>query len=146
VRVWNADGAGEPVVLRGHTDTVWAVAVSPDGRRIASGSVDKTVRVWNADGAGEPVVLRGHANTVWGVAVSPDGHRIISGSQDKTVRVWSDLSPVTLDDPRFWTLTSYCLSIERRQELLGVSEAVARMLHERCLRRVAQAGPPTSPK
>jgi WD40 repeat protein/serine/threonine protein kinase len=142
VRVWNADGSGQPIVLSGHTDSVWDVAYSPDGRRVASASDDDTVRIWNADGVGMPVVLAGHTHDVNAVAFSPDGRRIISGSTDQTLRVWSDLDPVTPADPRFWTLTSYCLSVERRKELLGVSEEVARALHERCLRRVAQAGSP----
>ena len=57
------------------------MAFSPDGRRIVSGSADKTVRLWNAD-TGQPVgtPLIGHPDDVDSVAFSPDGKRIVSGS------------------------------------------------------------------
>ena len=61
VRVWNADGTGQPLFLRGHEAAVNAAAWSPDGRRVVSASKDKTLRVWSADGTGQPLVLRGHA-------------------------------------------------------------------------------------
>jgi WD40 repeat protein len=89
VQVWNADGTGQPLVLRGHDDLIFGAAFSSDGRRIVSASHDKTMRVWNADGTGQPLVLRGHDDTVYGAAFSPDGLRIVSASWDKTVRVWN---------------------------------------------------------
>ncbi|XXT18551.1 protein kinase [Sorangium sp. So ce429] len=89
VRVWNADGTGQPIVLRGHEDVVRSAAFSPDGRRIITASWDGTVRVWNADGTGQPIVLRGHEAGVDSAAFSPDGRRIVTASGDKTVRVWN---------------------------------------------------------
>ncbi|WP_437987848.1 nSTAND1 domain-containing NTPase [Sorangium sp. So ce117] len=89
VRVWNADGTGEPIVLRGHGARVTRAAFSPDGKRIATASDDTTVRIWNADGTGEPVVLRGHTDGVTSAAFSPDGKRIVTASYDRTVRVWN---------------------------------------------------------
>lgn len=44
--VWQADGGGEPVVLKGHEGVVWSAAFSPDGRRVVTASSDGTARVW----------------------------------------------------------------------------------------------------
>jgi len=59
-RVWNADGSGQPLVLRGHQDAVSSAAFSPDGKRVVTASWDKTARVWHADGTGPLLVLSGH--------------------------------------------------------------------------------------
>jgi WD40 repeat protein len=46
--VWDAV-AGKPLVeLKGHTEPVKAVVISPDGSLVASGSADKSVKVWEA--------------------------------------------------------------------------------------------------
>ena len=78
----------EPLVIDGLSE-VRAIALSPDGTRIVSGSNDKAIRVWDAV-TGQQVgdALRGHESWVCSVAFSPDGTRIVSGSGDKTIRVW----------------------------------------------------------
>ena len=60
-----------------------SVAFSPDGKRIVSGSGDRTVKVWDATTGQETLTLKGHTRTVRSVAFSPDGKRIVSGSEDK---------------------------------------------------------------
>jgi len=73
---------------RGHSNIVWKVAWSPDGKRIASGGDDDTVQVWDATTGGNVYTYRGHSHAVLAVAWSPDGKRIASGGDDKTVQVW----------------------------------------------------------
>jgi WD40 repeat protein len=71
-----------------HTGPVTALAYSPDGKLIATGSEDGTVRVWNPD-TGEPVgALRGHKDHVYAVAFSPDGKWLASGGRDHATAVW----------------------------------------------------------
>jgi len=75
--------------LRGHEREVLSVALSTDGRRIVSGSDDKTIKVWDTVKGGEPLLtLHGHEAGVWSVALSADGRRIVSGSWDRTIKVW----------------------------------------------------------
>jgi WD40 repeat protein len=136
IRIWNADGSGEPRVLSGHQDMVSTVTFSSDGSRIVSTSIsDGTVRVWRSDGSGEPLVIPAQA---YGARFTPDGQRIVAISEGQ-VRVWEDLTLPSLHDPRLWTITNYCMPIAVRQQLLGVSEESARRDLQRCLERVEQA-------
>jgi len=77
---------------RGHTQAVTAVAWSPDGKHIASGSYDCTVQVWDALTGRNAFIYRGHTLYVYAVAWSPDGRRIASASYDRTAQVWDAAS------------------------------------------------------
>jgi len=88
VRVWRADGTGEPRVLAGPEVEVESVAFSRDGARVLTASRDGTVRVWRTEGTGEPLVLAGHAGRVERAAFSADGQRVLTASEEGTARVW----------------------------------------------------------
>lgn len=107
-------------LFAGHTDDVRAVAFSPDGKTIASGSFDNTVILWNPQGRMLHPPLKGHEDGVMRVAFSPDGKLLASASTDGTVRLWDVESgrPVArLDHPE----EVYSVAIDRRGKILAAS-------------------------
>src|SRR5262249_28059811 len=85
---WYGAGDRRLVHLMGHQDGVSAMAMSPDGKLLATGSLDDTARLWEAaSGKTHGPPLR-HQDRVRAVAFSPDGKLLATASEDRTVRVW----------------------------------------------------------
>lgn len=90
LRVWDtAVGLLYHNELWGHESCSIAVAVSPDGRFLLSGSLDETARVWDAETGECLAVLAGHGAVVPAVGFSPDGSLIMTASNNGVVRIWS---------------------------------------------------------
>ena len=81
----------DPALVRifsGHEGYINSVSISADGKRLASGSNDKTARLWDTETGKEIQRFVGHEELVSSVSLSADGKRLASGSGDKTVRLW----------------------------------------------------------
>ena len=74
--------------MDGHTGTVLALALSSDGKYLASGGTDRELCVWDAKACEVLYKLRGHRDTVTCLAFRKNTYTLYSGSADRTVKVW----------------------------------------------------------
>lgn len=93
----------ELLTLHGHTASVESVAWSPDGKRLATGSGDKTAKVWNADTGRELLTLRGHRECVrrvdWTWDLERETDSLVTASVDGFFKIWdADTGEELLED------------------------------------------------
>jgi WD40 repeat protein len=92
IKIWEfVEDAGFATPLR-TLDTsehrVAALALSPDGRILASAGHDKTVKLWNMEAGEQLRTLVGHTSGIRSVDISPDGRHVVSGSWDTTIKIF----------------------------------------------------------
>jgi WD40 repeat protein len=91
LRIWDlgrADGAS-PVAVARHTGDINCLAMTTDGRILATGSRDQTVGLWDAKTGAALHRLNGHHSDVQSVAFSPDGAIVASAGEDGSVILWN---------------------------------------------------------
>lgn len=107
IQLWNTITGEKLSSLREHSDLpdqpldtasrlfllgrkqILALAFSPNGTQLASGSKDHTVRLWDNASDSQPIVLQKHTGWTNVLAFSPNGKILASGSTDKTVQLWN---------------------------------------------------------
>ncbi|MGB5960137.1 MAG: serine/threonine-protein kinase [Coleofasciculaceae cyanobacterium] len=75
--------------LRGHSNYVNSVAISPDGETIVSGSYGHTIKIWNLKTGDLKDTLFGHTDRIHDIAISLDGQTIVSASHDSKIKIWN---------------------------------------------------------
>ena len=86
---------GEPAVAassscnaKTHKGSVNALAISPVGELLASGSQDKTIKLWRMPDGTKKKTITGHNSSVEALAISPDSKILASGSSDGIIKLW----------------------------------------------------------
>jgi DNA-binding beta-propeller fold protein YncE len=83
--------------LKGHKDSLYAMALSPDGKLLATGGYDQKVLLWDLT-SGQPVAtLDGHSGAVFDLAFAREGKLLASASADRTIKLWDVASRSRLD-------------------------------------------------
>ena len=122
------------------SDTIYTIALSPDGSRLASGSWDNDVALWDVASGRELARFDGGVGRLYSVAFSPDGSRVATASADRTARVW------ILDRHRLreqlWRMLHYCLPTTERVTLFGEDRDSAEAGVDGCRERLRRARRP----
>jgi WD40 repeat protein len=92
LQLWSTEGRRLLAKLAGHKAPIMSVRYSPDGKMIATGSMDHSVKLWHVATQREVATLQGHTSAVSGLAFSADGTMLASSSEDKTIRLWRAIS------------------------------------------------------
>lgn len=79
---------GSDMTCYGHSEWVYKVVFSPDGKETASASRDGTIKLWDSETGVELATLKGHAGQIGSVAYRPDGQVLASAGFDGTVKIW----------------------------------------------------------
>ncbi|NJN73514.1 MAG: hypothetical protein HC799_12260 [Limnothrix sp. RL_2_0] len=90
IKGFTPDGEPLPDLLPAdaHNDLVFAIAISPDGQTIATGSNDGVMKLWNRQD-GRLLATMSHAKRIWDIAFSPDGQTIATSTDDGAIALWT---------------------------------------------------------
>jgi WD40 repeat protein len=122
-----ADRTPPVTTLEGHKGWVGAVAFSPDGKRLATASADRTARIWHVEGGRQTEVLEGHTDSVCAVAFAPDGV-VVTGGHDGTVRLWRPMQQSKVLESRRGAVMAVAVSPDGKTVAAGGLDGVITLL------------------
>ena len=89
VTIYPLTASGKPINMAGHMNTIASIDFSPDGRRLASGSVRPDVRIWDTE-SGLSVAAQGTGRGSSTLASCSEGRRLLTRSEDGAMRLWEN--------------------------------------------------------
>jgi len=101
VKLWDLESGKRKYAAAAHDSSILALAFSPDGQVLVSGSKSSNIKVWGSGGNSKKplyVIEDAHLSEVLSLAVSPDGQTLVSGGADRTIKLW-DLATGTKKQP-----------------------------------------------
>lgn len=90
--IWDATDGRLIRSFPGHTDALYAVALSPDAGTLATGGYDQKVKIWKVETGELGHTLSAHNAAIFGLGFRPDGRVLASASADRTVKLWQTTS------------------------------------------------------
>jgi WD40 repeat protein len=118
ISIWDMSTCAIQREVRGHNDTIRAIALSPDGALVATGSEDGTTRLWNPSTLGEVGRLEGDSGGVLSITFTEDSKQLVTAGNDDSIRLW-DLATSqevkVLSDPGW---TRHVIGLSQNDRLL----------------------------
>lgn len=128
IKVWDVR-TGNRLYTLGHTSAVHCIAVSGDGKLLASGSNDGKIKLWDLETGALVRSLTGHQRGIQALAISPDSQQLVSASQDAKLGIW-DLDRghlVTLLAAHSDVITSLAMNGEGNLLITGSRDRTAKI-------------------
>jgi len=116
---------------KGHEEAIYAIAISPDGKLLLTGSFDRTVRLWDLATGKEIKTYggpNGHQNQVLSVAFAPDGQTFASAGSDNSAKIWDvpQRSPLK-DTPLPDAVTAVAISADGKLHAAGSKDGTIKL-------------------
>ncbi len=88
LNLWMRETGEHITTLKGHTGSIWAIAIAPDETWLATGAFDTTIKLWDLPTGELRLTLEGHGDRLRSIDISADGSLIASAGDDAEIRLW----------------------------------------------------------
>lgn len=119
----NPESESKPLLLRGHRDSIYALALSADGKLLASGSYDQTILLWDVASGKQLRPLTGHNGAIFSLAFARGDKILASASADRTIKLWNPATGERLDTFGQANLDQFAVCVDPRGERVAAAGA-----------------------